>query len=142
MNREIKFRAWDGQQMINVCTLEMMIETDGRFIPKSEGWYGENNRKEFSLSDVQLMQFTGLKDAKGKDIYEGDILSHFDKHYIVNWDEKMAAFQSQNPKDPVDVDFFNWGNFPSLQTLLVTDKSWKANCEVIGDVWEHSELLK
>lgn len=104
--------------------------------------FERSNDERLYLSEPQ--QFTGLKDKNGKEIYEGDLLSHFGKTYEVKWDEKMAAFQTQNIKDNVDCDFFNWGNTPSLQTKDVPQFGEQdgANCEVIGNIWENPELLK
>lgn len=126
--RTIKFRAWDKDRQY--------MSTDDYWL---KGVMGNNNCTTSECRGLIIMQFTGLLDKNGKEIYEGDILSHFDKTYMVKWDERMAAFQSENPKDSVDADFFNWGNVPSLETNGVFGK--QGNCEVIGNIYQNPELL-
>lgn len=132
--KNIKYRVWNKnkKQMRPVRAISFAgksITTD------FDTWYFKN---------CELMQWTGLNDRLGKEIYEGDILLHFDKKYIVEWSEEMAAFQSRNPKDDVDVDFFNWGNIPSLETKgvkLMFDGRDEGNCEIIGNIYENPGLL-
>lgn len=61
MSREIKFRVWNGETMISPD----YITRDG------VAHWKENSVPETSAN---LMQYTGLKDKNGKEIYEGDII--------------------------------------------------------------------
>ena len=61
--REIKFRVWNSGKMLTGITLASMFY---------EGLSGE--AKGFRYNGMPLMQYTGLKDKNGKEIYEGDIV--------------------------------------------------------------------
>lgn len=70
MNREIKFRAFlkSNQLMYDVLTLDII---DNKVLINNEE---KQLRGYVKYQDVELMQYTGLKDKNGKEIYEGDIV--------------------------------------------------------------------
>ena len=80
MNREIKFRAWHRSAGIMSRIFDLF------------GY--KNIHQECDLSACEVMQFTGLKDCDGVDIYEGDIVDHGGIGYgLVVFDKSCAAFK-------------------------------------------------
>ena len=129
--REIKFRMWDGHAMQAVGTIK--FHTDRSYHVNDE--YPVNDatmREKFGGNRYHLMQFTGLKDKNGCDIYEGDVLAHNlpsgEHPYAVAWmmgdgfNGWYAVIENSNPK-----------HFISLEAF--------PPCEVIGNICENPELL-
>ncbi len=134
MNREIKFRAYlkEEKKMVNVETIDFS-EKSIQYLEKNEIIDIYLLRTKF-LEDIELMQYTRIKDKNGKEIYEGDILKYnfpFDgrlKHVSpVKFLETEASFGIK------DI----YGNEIPLYRITANNYF-----EVIGNIYENPELLE
>ena len=133
MKREIKFRAWDKEQKEMIFEgVEYQLRLVG-YLPGNE--FKESNIIGFTELDnmrFDLMQFTGLHDKNGKEIYEGDIVNMvydepYNRPHIVIWhlNKFIAIHLSQYKKGNDFVD----GKLPNSY-----------NAKVIGNIYENPEL--
>lgn len=117
--REIKFRAWDK-------SCDKMYCSDAYDRLKDFFRHYEFIKSKYP-DLVELMQYTGLKDKNGVEIYEGDIVEiEMTRSFVVCWNT-AAGFR-----------------FNSYMPNGLIDNLWEASKigEVIGNVYENSELLK
>ena len=130
MKREIKFRAWhiELKRWINLNGFDIAFKgcnNEGEVY----GIYEQGNLNTFAKEDVQLMQYTGLKDKNGVEIYEGDIIPHpTHGNLIVDFEPTMAVFCF-------------WKNKKSGLGYPMHFDLHTATWEVIGNVHENPELL-
>ena len=123
--REIKFRAWDKEKKIigNVLGIDI-LHKEIFFSNENVDCYEHTDFK-----DIELMQYTGLKDKNNKEIYEGDIVKLRTNHgigVVKNYDE-WGAFVVEYIK-------------PRPLAVLGTNY-YKEDIEVIGNIYENPELL-
>lgn len=132
--REIKFRAWlkEDKKMENVKTMDFTDKTI-RCLKKNE-FINAYLLRRVSFDDVELMQYTGLRDKNGKEIYEGDIIKYkfpYDKRIKhispVKFLETEASFGIKD----------RYGNEIPLYTISANNYF-----EVIGNIYENKNLLE
>ncbi|WP_248000275.1 YopX family protein [Lactiplantibacillus plantarum] len=122
----IKFRAWNGYRKMMADYVSAIQNGDTQGTPSSVNVIvnGKNETWDIKNDHVELLQFTGLKDVNGKDIYEGDILENRKYRSIV----KFAS-----------------GKFLAdlIETIQTFDLIGETHgSKVIGNVHENPELLK
>lgn len=133
MQREIKFRAWDkeAKEVLDWADFQSELEMREVFLPDQ--------------NDIVVMQFTGLHDKNGNEIYEGDVLENVDgRRYEVRWfngafwwfhppytkmDKYAASAEGGNPKANEigsEISKFGYGSV----------------LKVIGNIYENPDLLQ
>lgn len=120
---EIKFRAWDEEicEIVNIDKIDFNL---------GYGYYVDSKGEIQRVNIKDCLQFTGLKDKNGKEIYEGDIIEG------IRYDKE----EERNVKFRMVVDI------PSIfrEDLEAVDEcgAWIYDYKVIGNKFENPELLK
>lgn len=129
--REIKFRAYDKDDKVMRSWNELILEKD-----KGDNFYllgYEKNKVETDYDhDQVLMQYTGLTDKNGTEIYEGDVCK--------------TVISSGSPLGTLDVVKYCNGGFKlvDIEDRLLPinfDNSDIISIEIIGNVFQNGELL-
>lgn len=129
MSREIKFRVYDKEK--NMWTNFKILDNIMYFMDKNTGvWFHEKYKAKERFA---LMQYTGIKDKNGKEIYEGDIvLIRIDKTNILHKTVvkfKHGAFIADIIGNNDYIYLFHFGFN-------------KDDFEVIGNIYENKNLLE
>lgn len=110
--REIKFRAWHGR-MTEPLSLEYLAE-----------------EMPLNIKDWAWMQYTGLKDKNGKEIFEGDIVK-YGGYYPGEIHKSEVLFGEGYWVPLVNVE----------EGYNAIDNYHSEDYEIIGNIYEHPELL-
>ena len=149
--REIKFRAWD--KVLRVMVYDFRMSSKGKaIIPDTD--FGNDN----ILENLILLQFTGLKDKNGKEIFEGDIILFPDTDTeSVDVGIGVPMPIAQTPVKSFSKVIFHEGSFcmdcyernetlgKGIKTFdyVINDYGFGLDeLEVIGNIYENPGLLK
>lgn len=122
--RPIKFRAYlkNENKIIDVKSIDW--DENGNLIsinyPEGKDYFGYED-------DIALMQYTGCKDMKGKEIYEGDIVKYRNNLYQVEW--VFFSFYIHRIDGRI---------LKELEKVAIDEKGM----ELIGNIYENPELLE
>ena len=120
--RNIKFRGWGRKDKKMITHIELGSFDDGLVF----GAIGLDN--DSYVEDFEWMQYTGLNDKNGKEIYEGDIVKGSNKQQgIIEWIKIDTCFAVQTYKKEI----WTVGKF----------REYSGGIEVIGNVYENKDLL-
>ncbi|WP_338980633.1 YopX family protein [Fusobacterium nucleatum] len=137
--REIKFRAWlkelnEIREVEYINFWKKMISFPNKFC------------KEYYLNadfdEIELMQYTGLKDKNGKEIYEGDIVK-FEDCYFDRKDSfyNIGVIQREGKTDELVIGQLLYKKTDFDENYMNYIEQTFEVCEVIGNIYENSELL-
>ncbi len=159
MNRELKFRVWLPQhnqliyphlcdfirakddyiigQLVPHFKYEKGLSIDAQFVNYnfSKDQLGELNDYYTEIEYI-VQRYTGSKDSKGNDIYEGDIVQY----------NQNSSYDGTNFEVIWSDDSFGWvlkSNNGDYLTNMITPNGPRYNfLEVVGNIFENPELIK
>ena len=130
--REIKFRAWVDGEMVSPMVV-IAEQQEVMFVELSKVTTGH---------DIKWMQFTGLRDRNGREIYEGDVAEYSSGHvnlekasgnYVIRWNKKEACFEGYCSNA--------WYPDGNRENIFYFEEYFNKDIEVIGNIYENPELL-
>lgn len=144
-NRKYKFRLWDGKQMhlsyvVGGYAFSDAIQVRNEpFIP-GQTW--------------ELMQYTGIKDTEGVEIFEGDIVKWGHRAAVIVWldtYENIGWYLGFNSESYKDGGYYERGTYKDITKQInnieiIADEPMCepnfAKYEVVGNIWENPEIIQ
>lgn len=124
-----KFRAWVKTEKRMLTVGEIDFDYEFAYLDEGDGY-----RCERDFDEIELMQFIGLKDIHGTEVFDGDIIKDSEGFIAqVVYDKEYAGFglnyQPFDPKEGLSLTFEELKN------------EYRNTFEIIGNIYENLELL-
>lgn len=126
--KHLKFRVWDREK--ETFLKDVFVGSDGQLYQFSKDtiygaaitFLGKENKK--------ILQFTGLRDKNGYEIYDGDIVNLKGDLYTVSWNGCFSSF-----------DMTNIDKAKQYKDLYILNKNFEKS-EIVGNIYQNRELLE
>jgi uncharacterized phage protein (TIGR01671 family) len=143
MNKIPKYRVWHKieKRFVDLRSIDFELDNIG-YDCQGEAHYYDVAK----FDEIVFQQFTGLMDKNGKEIYEGDVVNvqrSFTRPYV-----KDGKIEYKTIDGGLEVGQVIWWMIKAAFIIVykgyddMEDFSYCYSCEVIGNIFEHSELLK
>ncbi|MEK6880273.1 MAG: YopX family protein [Nanoarchaeota archaeon] len=134
MKREIKFKAFDRRHNLIREIYTIDYRNKGFLMIEMAGLNGEIHEWGNTIDHVDLIEYTGMKDNKKNEVFEGHILQNIKDKVLFDWLVcfKDGCFGCIN----IGIDGYLGDFWPVDSTYFFDDR------EIIGHMYTHPELLK
>lgn len=148
MNNRLKFRVWlpslnkfgNDNSVFMDCYGKLYGVTRPSLVDDSRSIVNIGQFKEFSGHTIQW--YTGLNDKDNNPIFEGDIIK---EHHFEDWGDKIGYEYIGIVVYKVCSDGILFAEYKTIpaknQNTKFRGNAIQSDCEVIGNIFEHSELL-
>lgn len=141
MTRVIRFKAWNGYRKIMADYVSAIQNGDTQGTPSSVNVIVNRKNETWDIKNdnVELLQFTGMRDVNGKGIYIGDIVNVWSDASELTMEPMVNEVVSEDSLGQPGV-FLKPVRAHFIEPCLYD--YWSNQFEVIGNVHENPELLE